>query len=325
MPLSREGLKRNSARSDTHQWRPGDNLIRVLPPTKDYFTKDINNFDIKFFVHYNLGPEGSPPVTCPRTFDDKAPCPACAMARRLWRSESTKDLARSINRKVRFVMNILDIEQPNGVEIAEIGTKIHDPIVQAALDPDSGDILDITQGRNFRVHLTPPSKETAGFPQYTTTASMKASSVKDILSKTAGWADQLDNLKAKINPAPPVEEIEKMVRAVVGDTSAGEVRAQPPTDAKVTKIGEDEFPDSGPADSVVKPGSTGSARDEFSEDKGEAPPTQPAAEKVEETPPPPPPPNTGDKDPCFGKEFQPGQERCKGCRDKEPCMEEFTK
>jgi hypothetical protein len=323
MPLNRAGLKKSGARSrDTHQWQEGDNVIRILPPTSKYFSEDIDSFDLLFFVHYNLGPEGTPPVTCPRTFDERAPCPACAAARKLWRNDSTKDLARDINRKLRYLINMIDITNPNGIEVAEIGKKIHDPILAVALNQEVDDILDIVGGRHFRVNLKPASKATGGYPEYSVMPAMKPSNVKSILDTIPNWKAKLDELAGKIPASPPIEDIEKMVRSVVGDIDLGPVRGQEPKNATVTKIGDNEFSDEviARSDSVVKAGSTGSAQEEFAA----LPETMKAAPQEQAPAPQEDAPRADGKPPCWGDKYQPHTEKCKGCAEIKSCMNKFT-
>ena len=263
MPINKEGLKKNASPRDTFQFKDGDNIIRVLPPCKKYFTDDIDFFDYRMLVHYNIGPEGAPPIPCPRTDDKAARCPICEVARRLRRNPATKELASTLNARTRFVFNVIDIQNPGrGIQVAEVGPSVHDPIFDVIVDPDFGEVLDLKIGRNFKVSMTPSSRSKSGFNSYSVRPGANASSVKEILPKD--WAKKIGLLVDRVKTAPDFEELNRLVIAATGGEGAGDAVTKAPTHATTSSApaGAEEFMDESAGDSVVKQGSSGSPKDD---------------------------------------------------------------
>ena len=333
MPLNKDALRKNASPKDTFIFRDGDNFIRILPPTSKYFTEDIDRFAYKMLVHYNLGPEGSPPIPCPRTSDTKTTkhsCPVCERARRMRRNPATKELAGELSARTRFIANIVDMEHPErGVQVAEFGPSVHDPIFEVAVDRDYGDILDLKVGRNFKVTLTPANRSKTGYNSYSVLAGANPSSVKEILDDKKifpkGWKNKIDALKDRVGEPPSTEELERLVYAATGDAGAGEPEPKAPTHAR-TSVASDEFVDpKGKGDSVVKQGSSGSPQDDAepvaAADSLAAETGASAAEAASGKPAEGAPEGA---EACWGDEFQPSSEKCKVCDHKVSCMEKYV-
>ena len=322
MPLNKEALKKNASPKDIFQFRDGDNILRVLPPSSKYFTEEIDHFDFKMLVHYNFGPEGSPPIVCPRTRDKTARCPICETARRLRRNPATKELAGEMGARTRYLMNIVDMEHPErGVQVCEVGPSVHDPIFEVAVDRDYGDVLDLKVGRNFKVTLTPSSRSKTGYNSYAVLAGANPSSVKEVLPK--GWKEKIDALKGRIHESPTFEELDSLVRSATGGEGADEPDAKATTHARTSKASvQDDFVDPGQkADSVVKQGSDGSPGDDAGQSE--------TVGSVAEANAPGPEPTVAEgapkgADACWGSEFQPSAEKCKACEHKTSCMEKYV-
>lgn len=325
MPLDKDALRKNASPKDTFIFRDGDNFIRILPPTLKYFTENIDFFAYRMLVHYNLGPEGSPPIPCPRTNDTKTQkhsCPICERARRLRRNPATKELAGELSARTRFIANIIDMEHPErGIQVAEFGPSVKDPIFEVAVDRDYGDILDLRVGRNFKVTLTPANRSKTGYNSYSVLAGANPSSVKEILDDKKifpkGWKNKIDALKDRVGEPPSAEDLERLVHAATGDAGVGESEPQAPTHAR-RSVAADEFVDpKGKGDSVVKQGSNGSPQDDAEPAAEAAAPDAEAAAKPAEGAP-------EGADACWGEEFQPSSEKCKVCNHKTSCMEKYV-
>lgn len=333
MPLNKEGLKKTATPKDTFQFKDGDNILRILPPAMKYFTEDIDFFARKMLVHYNVGPEGSPPIACPRLKDKAARCPICETSRRLRRNPATKELAGDLGPRTRYIMNVVDMEHPErGVQVCEVGPSVYDPIFDVATDRDYGDVLDLKVGRNFKITLTPASRSKTGYNSYSTLAGANPTSVKEILDDKKifpkGWKDKIDALEGRVNEPPSFDELDRLVRAATGGEGAEDSPATAPTHARTSPApGREEFVQQGKqADSVVKPGSSGSPKDDaapaesttVADSAVEA--NAPAGESVVE-------PVAGAPDgaeACWGGDFQPSSEKCKGCEHKKSCMEKYV-
>ena len=321
MPLSKEGLKKNASPKDIFQFRDGDNILRVLPPTSKYFTDDIDFFAYRMLVHYNLGPEGSPPVTCPRTADKTARCPICETSRRMRRNPATKDLAGELGARTRYIMNVVDMEHPErGVQVCEVGPSVHDPIFDVAVDRDYGDVLDLKVGRNFKITLTPSNRSKTGYNSYSVLAGANPSSVKEALPPK--WKDKIDELANRVKESPSFEDLDKLVRSATGGEGADEPEAKAPTNARTSRaaVAEDFVEPGKKEDSVVKEGSDGSPKDDAEPAKA----AEPIAEATAEANAPPAVDKPAGVPECWGVDFQPSAEQCKGCKHKEPCMEKYV-
>lgn len=333
MPLSKEGLKKNATPKDIFQFRDGDNVVRILPPTSRYFTDDIDFIAVKFLCHYNIGPEGSPPIICPRTRDTKEKkhrCPICDAARRLRRNPATKELAGDLSARTRYIMNIVDMEHTDrGVQVAEVGPSVYDKIFEVAIDREYGDVLDLKVGRNFKITLTPANRSKTGYNSYSVLAGANPSSIKEVLPK--GWKDKIDELEGRVNAPPSEEELLRLTAEATG-TSVDEIRgsATPPRNARTSRASSgksaasEEFVDpSEGKDSVVKEGSDGSPSD----DVGKAETAQEAAGEdsfVDASDGGSPADGAPDgAEPCWGSDFQPSAEKCKACAHNESCMERY--
>lgn len=356
MPLSKEGLKKNAVQKDVFQFRDGDNVLRILPPSSRYFTEDIDFIAYAFACHYNIGPEGSPPVVCPRGSDtkegkagrEKHRCPICDVARRLRRNPALKDLARDLSNRVRYLMNVLDMEHPErGIQVCEVGPAIYEKIFAVAIDKDYGDVLDLRTGRNFKIHLTPANKAKSGYNTYAVLAGANPSSVKEILPKD--WKAKIDELSGRIGVPPSEEELAAMVREATGGqgmSDGGEADPIPPKSARTSRASVDEFVEVGKkdGDSVVKRGSDGRPSDDVddgggaggddglvaAEDKSKRPDAKVeveveakagADEKVKPMDGAP-----AGAPGCWGQEFQPSAEKCKraACKHYESCVRKYT-
>ncbi len=325
MPLSKEGLKKNATPKDIFQFKDGDNIVRILPPTSRYFKDDIDFFAYKFLVHYNLGPEGSPPITCPRTKDKAARCPICETARRLRRNPATKDLASELNCRTRYLMNIIDVEHPDrGIQVAEVGPTVHDPIFDVAVDRDYGDVLDLLVGRNFKITFTPSNRSKTGYNSYSVLAGANPSSIKDALPK--GWKDKIDELAGRVKEPPTYEELLSLVNAATGGQGVEDDGGTPPTHARTSKTNrapaKEDFVDPGKqSDTVVKEGSSGSPTDDVGESTTEEPKTD--APAGDDGPPAAVEGRPDGAPDCWSTDFQPSAEKCKACGHNESCMEKF--
>ena len=326
--MSKEGLKKTASAKDIFQFKDGDNVLRILPPTSKYFSEDIDFFAYKMLVHYNVGPEGSPPVACPRTSDKKGQvptrCPICETARRLRRNPAMKELASDIGQRTRYIMNVVDMEHPErGVQVCEVGPSIYDVIFEVATDRDYGDILDLKIGRNFKITLTPSSRSKTGYNSYSTLAGANASSVKELLKK--GWNERVDALVSRVKDPMSFEDLDRLVRAATGGQGAEDSSATPPTHAQTrTAPAADDFvdPKGKQADTVVKPGSDGSPQDD-AEPTTVAESTAEANASEPETRSAPADGAPEGAEACWGEEFQPSAEKCKDCTHKESCMTKY--
>lgn len=216
MALNIPGLKQRHERGGAG-WSPtpGKNRIRVLPPTSEYFGGEIDYIAHKFEVHFVKFADGSDTFVtrCPR--DTGGQCPICAWsyANKDSADPAVKALASDLRSTSRFVMNILDLTSQDtaakGVQPYEANWTVYNGIYKIASNPNWGDILSLSSGRNFIVTLTPPrtGENKTGWNKYDTDPEPEKTTVEKFVKSLDGWPGSLDGLEARINETMSDEAI----------------------------------------------------------------------------------------------------------------------
>lgn len=128
----------------------GRNVRRVLWPKGEgntYFYSDG-------YMHFGLGDDGKTTVTCPKTFDEKNPCPICEYAEELKKSKNKDDrkLANDIYRRRRIYVNVINRDgEDDEPVILPIGVTVLKQLVDTICDPDYGDITEYENGRDVTI------------------------------------------------------------------------------------------------------------------------------------------------------------------------------
>ena len=135
--------------TDYDKLQNGKNVRRVLWPKGE---KDV--FYSEGFLHFSLGAEGKKVATCPKTFNEKNPCPICEYVAQLQKSKSKQDkkLADQIKAKRRIYINVLSRDDEEVTpKVLPIGVTILKGLLETICDPDYGDITDPETGRDVTI------------------------------------------------------------------------------------------------------------------------------------------------------------------------------
>lgn len=135
--------------TDYDKLQNGKNVRRVLWPKGE---KDV--FYSEGFLHFSLGAEGKKVATCPKTFNEKNPCPICEYVAQLQKSKSKQDkkLANQIKAKRRIYINVLSRDDEEETpKVLPIGVTILKGLLETICDPDYGDITDPETGRDVTI------------------------------------------------------------------------------------------------------------------------------------------------------------------------------
>lgn len=139
----------NYSNTDYDKLQNGKNVRRILWPKGD---KKV--FFSEGFLHFSLGAEGKKVATCPKTFNEKNPCPICEAVAQLQKSKSKQDkkLADQIKAKRRIYINVLSRDDEEETpKVLPIGVTILKGLLETICDPDYGDITDPETGRDVTI------------------------------------------------------------------------------------------------------------------------------------------------------------------------------
>ena len=281
MPLNPEGLKKKLAGGGLG-WspNPGANQIRVLPPGMHYFQEELDDFAVKFNLHYFRAEGMDTEVTrCFRDRGDK--CPACLTARRFRDSDdpNLKELAEDIRAVERRVINILDIENyDKGVQVYEIGWKIYSAIAEIGANLKWGDILSLENGVNFTLNFIPANQSRSGYNDYSVTPWPKNDPSTDLRDITPylpqDWQERIDQLEAYVPGYLAEETVDSLLGALGFPEQRAPSQQQAPPQQQAPQPPQPPQPPTPPQ----QPPSTGAT-----------PPAQPPTPPAPPTPPQQPP------------------------------------
>ena len=146
-------------------------VVRFLPNVHVDEGQSEPWVEAKAHMFYPKGASKKTYQICPTTKDDKAPCPICERAKKLFDegNEAAEKKARSIYKKRRYFANVLVLKDPRAkddnqegqVLIWEFGKKIFDKLT-AAMTLNGLYFWDVEDGANFNLVIT----EDGGFPNY---------------------------------------------------------------------------------------------------------------------------------------------------------------
>jgi hypothetical protein len=158
-------LRGENTGDNTSVWfRPdeGDTDIRIVPTADGDPLKEMS-------FHYNVG-EHRGGIMCPkRNFGEH--CPICEFASSLWREgtqnndEESKKLAKSLFVRARFFSPVVVRgRESEGIKVYGYGKQAYELLLGYILDPEYGDVTDISEGTDITLTYTKPTKPGA-YPQ----------------------------------------------------------------------------------------------------------------------------------------------------------------
>ncbi len=172
MRAKQAALQNTADKGKSVFWRPqdGEQVIRIVP------TEDGDPFK-EYWFHYNLG--SNPGFLSPKkNFGEE--CPLDSYVRDLFRQgddESVK-LAKSLMARQRFFSPVIVRgEEDQGVRIWGFGKMAYQELLSLVLNPDYGDITDVSDGTDLVIKYGKPPG--AQFPQTSITPRRKASPLMD--------------------------------------------------------------------------------------------------------------------------------------------------
>ena len=271
----------------------GDNVVRVLPHSMEYFTGTVDDIAYMFLLHFNVGPEGAKQVVvCPKTLDRKNRCPICEASAMLRKSDDLRDqaLGSDLSYRRRFLLNLIDMKDAEtigkGIQPFECGPKVYEGIIQWC-NEKWGDPLDLENGRNLIIVKTIPASGDIKRTEYKVEPDPNKTSIVDHLPPN--WKEQVAGLEGIVPAVMSYEEIKKVLE---GEVDYGNKSVTDDADGDETTGG----PSATPETTVSKD------------------PTKP---KTAET--------TSSKKDCYGKLFSGRSEKCVACGEKDPCKADFLK
>jgi hypothetical protein len=220
------------------RWEPkeGENSIRVLPHSTDYFKGTVIEFVYDYMMHYNLGSEKKTAAVCAKSNNPSAKCPICEASSGFYRSadESDKLLGKDLYHRIRYLANIVDLNNlEKGVQVYEFGPTVYNKLMKYVASGLFGDILDLEQGRNIILSKTIPGGN-ARMTSYDIMVSPEKSSITKSLP--ADYAQKIDDLGKILPKAKSYEELKAILEGEEVPAANTGVTAQSVVEKKVEEV-----------------------------------------------------------------------------------------
>lgn len=277
MALNHAKLQGKRTRSGGTGWKPreGENHVRILPPTSDYFEnpEDLEDLAVSYKIHF-FRIEGRPTEVsrCLNDLPVRQKCPACDAWRSHRKSEDPglKEMAKDISPSDQYLFNMIDLNNlPAGLQIWTSNWTCWDKIMEIGANPAWGDVVSPSEGVNFIVNKTPGNKTRTGYPSYSVMPDPNRTTIVPVLDEIDGWKETLDNIHSQISEAKSPEEIKSLLGeiGVPGYIVAGAVAgggeappaAEPAGPAAVPGPGAPAPAPAAPAPAVPAPAATPAA------------------------------------------------------------------
>lgn len=272
-------------------WKPEEgkrNVIRVLPRSLKYFTKEgDNDFAFSYYVHYNLfDVEGYKRIICKQSFGQK--CPICDHAA----SFDDKKKAKNFRASHVYMYNVLDYETGD-IKVFESGPFIYDEIIKFVVDPAWGELFDTKTGRDIVIEkkVVPQSKRGLENPY-------EVKPIPDRTDVTEALPDNWDELISGLQDRLPEPKDDAYYLAIVEHLRKGTLPAPVEKDKKEGNNSNHSGTATASAPAASEPA--------------------PAAAKKSDTP-------KQENPVCFGLEYSPRLEKCKPCFAKAACRDATLK
>lgn len=230
MSINIQGLKdrfdrKGSEKPDRLTLKDGDNYIRILPPSLEALTGDVDYMSMDYLMHFNLGPEKNKASICARSFNKKAKCPICET---VWQMKDhskdpgDKELSDKIKAKIRHLFNVVDLnEKEKGIQVLEVGPLLYREIMVYMTNPNYKDLLDVESGHNITLTKRNQKSTASGFVEYGFVPDPQKTSI--LPSLPANWKDAVDSLKGKVPPSKTYDELKAILYGEDEDVDAVEV------------------------------------------------------------------------------------------------------
>ena len=301
--LQEKFSRKSGERADRLNLEDGENEIRILPPSMEYFEKDIDYVSYDFLLHYNVGVEGDKRAeTCPKTFGRQHRCPICEATWKLYRTNTVEDkeLAKDIRAKKKHLFNAISLKNPEkGVQILEVGEMIYKGLALYLTNPKYEDLLDLDSGRNITITKVGKKESSSGYEEYTVVPDPTPTSIRKQLPK-----DYKDAISLLVKAVPQSKSYDDLKAILEGDSVDDDTSSALPRPA-VERVAENES-------EMESREETGTV-----DRKLKLPP-------VPKLPDVPEHPQTSAPElECFGTEYGPKKKDCLVCVERVECRKKF--
>lgn len=305
--FQKENAKRKSYSTfDRLKVQSGDNEIRLLPRSMQIYTKGDAHFAHRYLVHYNMFDiKGYKMLVCRESTGEK--CPVCEYLETV----DDKTIKSKIGQRERFLFHVIDLRDSSN-KLYETGPLVYDAVAGYWVDKDWGPakMIDLEKGCVLKIDFTPADKSDTGWNKYKVSMAPREVNVLPFLGDK--WEDVINGSIDAVPGSKSYDELVKLVQCFIDgrDPSDEEISED---DSKVEKVAEKVVKKSG--DTVLKkPGSTPSKAEEKKE---EAPKVETREKEA--------PKGSSDVPSCFGEEYAPRTEKCRGCDKFIKCRDSFMR
>ena len=212
MKAKRDALESRDGKSIF--WRPndGEQTIRILPPP------DGDPFK-EYWFHYNLGK--NPGFLSPKkNFGENDPLDD--FVRQLYKdgSDESVKMAKTLSARQRFFSPVVVRgEESEGVRLWGFGKMAYKELLNLVLNPDYGDITDVTEGTDLVINYGKPPG--AQFPQTAITPRRRPSPLSESEETAGRWLDSIPNFDDVFDRKTP-EQVQGMLDEFLLDAGDAE-------------------------------------------------------------------------------------------------------
>lgn len=182
-------------------WKPkeGKSVIRILPPWNDE-----GEFYFETALHYGFQVDGkNRAYPCLKALGEKE-CPACDMYKQLNEgSKEDKELAKALQPRRKFYVNVIDRANPSSVQIWGFSSKTLRTLLGYIQDPDWGDFTDPEEGNDVVVEREGTGRMDT---KYSYRIKPKASAID-----VEGWEGMMHDLSSEVVEEISEEELQEIV------------------------------------------------------------------------------------------------------------------
>ena len=160
----------NKGNNSSTFWRPsdGEQTIRIVP------TADGDPFK-EYWFHYNLG-QNAGFLSPKRNYGENDPLNDFIQKLYNENTEESIKMAKSLSARQRFFAPVIVRgEEDKGVRVWGFGKQVYEQLLNLVLNPEYGDITDVTEGTDINLKYGKPAG--ASFPVPTLTPSRKTSKI----------------------------------------------------------------------------------------------------------------------------------------------------
>ena len=199
MKTKREALQnRGSGGSNKEMfWRPqdGETTIRIVP------TEDGDPFK-DYWFHYNVG--NNPGFMSPKkNFGEDDPLDSFVKSLFKEGSDDSIKMAKSLMARQRFFAPVLVRgEEDKGVRVWGFGKMAYQELLNLVLNPDYGDITDISEGTDLVITYGKPPG--AQFPQTTITPRRRPSPLSNVKKDVKAYLEQVPDFTTLFERKTPI-------------------------------------------------------------------------------------------------------------------------